>query len=362
MTKRKDAAEVPSAPELFDDVTRHIRRFVVLTPAQATTLTLWIAHTHAFAAADCTPYMRVSSAEPQCGKTRLLEVAELLVANPWLTGRTTGPALQRKVSAETPTLMLDETDALFHGNSSAEMVRGMLNTGYRQGGKTTVAEGSNGAEGTRDYNTFCPKAFAGIGKLPDTIMSRSVSIRLQRRTREETVERFRRRDVKGPSTSLKADIAIWALDNIEALTGARPELPDELSDRAQDVWEPLLAIADRVGGEWPKKAREAASELSGRQAVQEQSTGQVLLTDIHTIFEGSDRLRTERIVNALHDLPEAPWASYRGRGLNQRDLGSILGRYGLKSHTVRFGDETAMGYDKADFAEVWTRYVFSEAE
>ena len=84
---------------------------MVLTNCQLTAVALWVVHTHAFQAAECTPYLSINSAEKQSGKTRLLEVLELLVARPWLTGRVTAAALIRKVARDTPTLLLDETDA-----------------------------------------------------------------------------------------------------------------------------------------------------------------------------------------------------------------------------------------------------------
>jgi hypothetical protein len=351
--KRNDGI-VPS--DLFNDTVAFIKKYLVLTDEQADTLALWVAHTHAFEAADCTPYMHISSAEKSSGKTLLLEVLELLVAKPWLTGRTTGPALQRKVSAQQPTLLLDETDALFHGGQSAEAQRGMINTGYRRGGKTTVAEGSNGAEGTHDYETFCPKAFAGIGNLPDTIMSRSVPVRMERKTKGEVVSRFRRREARPAGEELATEMKVWVASIYTRLVDARPKLPDELPDRAQDVWEPLLAIADAIGGRWPKRARDAAMTLSGKQAAAHPSTGQMLLADLYTIFEGHTKLTTEDIIVKLFGLEESPWEGFRGRGFNQRDLGSILQRYGLKSHTIRLGKRTAMGYDRGDFVQAWARY------
>jgi hypothetical protein len=87
---------------LLDDVERFVRRFVVVNEHQAAAVVLWIAHTHVFDAFDCTPYLQVMSATARAGKTRLLEVMELLVARPWLTGRTTAAALVRKVDAECP--------------------------------------------------------------------------------------------------------------------------------------------------------------------------------------------------------------------------------------------------------------------
>jgi hypothetical protein len=76
-----------------------------------------------------------------------------------------------------------------------EDLRGLLDAGYRRG---SVVRRMGGAKNTtlETFEVFCPKAFAGIGNcLPDTILDRSITIGLQRKTREETVERFRRRDV-----------------------------------------------------------------------------------------------------------------------------------------------------------------------
>ena len=181
--------------ERVGDLARQfLTRFVSLSDVQADTLTLWALHTHCWTAAQATPYMSISSTGPGSGKTRLLEVLEMLVSNPWLTGRVTGPALARKIDAERPTLLLDEVDALFSGAASSQQVlRGVLNTGYKLNGKTSYASGG----GYVDLQTFCPKAFAGIGKtLPRTVADRSVPIVLRKRTAFEHVERLRFREVQ----------------------------------------------------------------------------------------------------------------------------------------------------------------------
>ena len=67
-----------------------------MSEAQATAAALWIAHTHAFDAADATPYLSITSVEKESGKTRTLEVLDELVARPWLTGRVTAAVLARK--------------------------------------------------------------------------------------------------------------------------------------------------------------------------------------------------------------------------------------------------------------------------
>src|SRR5215204_1869767 len=94
----------------------YIRRFVVLSDTQAVAVSLWVAHTYALASADATPYLSITSAEKASGKTLLLDVLRLLVANPWFTGRTTTAALTRKIERDQPTLLLDESDAAFKGD------------------------------------------------------------------------------------------------------------------------------------------------------------------------------------------------------------------------------------------------------
>ena len=115
---------MPDLGELLAELAGFVRRFVVMSEAQADAAALWTAHTHCFAAAEQTPYLAISSAEKRSGKTRLLEVLELVVARPWLTGRVTAAVLARKVDAERPTLLLDESDAAFKGEKEyAEALR-----------------------------------------------------------------------------------------------------------------------------------------------------------------------------------------------------------------------------------------------
>jgi uncharacterized protein DUF3631 len=258
-----EPTEQVGAHEVFDSLAAFVRRFVVLSDEQTAAVVLWIVHTHAFDAAHATGYLAITSAEKRSGKTRLLEVLELLVAVPWLTGRTTAAALVRKIAGQRPTLLLDESDAAFNGDKDyAEALRGILNSGHRAGGCASLCVGQGVNIEVRDFPVFSPKAIAGIGSLPDTVADRAIPIRLKRRAPGETVERFRRRDVAPEAESIRDPIAEWAEAHIDVLGAARPELPAELDDRAADTWEPLLAIADLAGGDWPIRARQAAVVLS----------------------------------------------------------------------------------------------------
>jgi hypothetical protein len=249
---RPKPAEAPSGVELLMNLIRFIRRFVALSEAQVLLIALWVIHTRSFDAVETTPYLNIRSAEKRSGKTRLLEVLSLLVARAWFTGRVTSAVLVRKVAAETPTLLLDESDAAFKGDREyAETLRGVLNAGFRRGGVASLCVGQGANLTYKDFPVFSPKAIAGIGTLPDTVADRSIPIELQRRRPSERVERFRLRKVGPEARPLQEAAAAWAEEHLNALAEAEPELPEELDDRAQDIIEPCLPSPTRWVGSGP---------------------------------------------------------------------------------------------------------------
>ena len=348
---RRAAVDDPGFALVADNVRAFIARYVALGDHELDALALWVIHTHAFAAAETTPYIAVSSTGPGTGKTRCLETLELLVANPWATSRVTGPALVRKVGAEHPTLLLDETDALFSGHvRSQEVLRGVINAGYRLGGKTSYASGG----GYVEYDVFCPKAFAGIGDLPRTIADRSIPIMMRKRNAFTPVERLRRRDVRGEARVPRMLAARFAATHLDELRRARPEIPGPLDDRAADVWEPLLAIADCLGGDWPARARVAAVELcSARKESDTDSIAFELLTACRVVFDElqADRLQTSTLLEWL--LEDGRWADVDGEALDARGLADTLRGFGVAPRKVRFGRQTLQGYLRREFEGAW---------
>jgi hypothetical protein len=316
---------------LLEEVAAYVRRYVVLSEEQAVLTSLWILHTHALDAADTTPYLNIKSAEKRSGKTRLLEVLDLLVARPWLTGRVTAAVLVRKTAAEQPSLLLDESDAAFKGDREyAEALRGILNAGFRRGGKASLCVGQGAKLTYKDFPVFCPKAIAGIGKLPDTVADRSILIELRRRSPCEIVERFRFRKAEPDAQLLQEAAALWAKAYLGDLRNREPDLPEALDDRAQDIIKPLLAIADEVGEEWPVRAREAAVALvTGGHREEAESLGVRLLRDCRTAFDesGEDRLATDKLLERLRAAEDAPWRALRSAPLDAGTLARMLKPY-----------------------------------
>jgi hypothetical protein len=343
-------ADTLSAVEAF------IKRFVVLSDDQAVALTLWVVHTHMLDAAECTPYLHITSATAEAGKTRLLEVLELLVACPWFTGRTTTAALVRKVNDERPTLLLDESDAAFGGDKEyGEVLRGVLNTGYRGSGRSTLCVGQGAKLTARDFSTFSPKAIAGIGKLPDTVASRSVRIELKRRVKGELIEKFHERDARAQAQPLRAALEHWRYANVDVLRRARPPMPSGLRDRAEDVVEPLLAIADLAGGPWGDRARRAIVALMGGPT--ESDTKIELLHDIFEIFEetGASFISSTELASRLGQRESRPWSDWRnGKPITTRAVADLLKPLGIVPKPNE--QATARGYHRDRFEDMWKRY------
>jgi hypothetical protein len=356
--------EVVDGARLLDQVAAYIRRFVSLSESQTRVAAVWTAHTHAFEAADATPYLAITSAEKQSGKSRLLEVLDLVVENPWFTGKVTAAVLIRKIDTDRPTLLLDESDAAFGGEQEyAETLRGVLNTGHRRGGTASCCIGQGANITFKDFSTFCPKVIAGIGKLPDTVADRAIPIRLKRAARGERVERFRRRDVETEAARLKAQIEAWCGGITSMLRAARPQLPEELTDRQQDGAEPLLAIADLAGGEWPQAARRALIELCSEAQAADGSIGVQLLTDIQHVFESKDvdRLPSVDLVTALAEIETSPWVEWsHGKPLTPGKLARLLKPFEVSPEGIRVGDKTPRGYLVEQFREAFRRYLRAE--
>jgi putative DNA primase/helicase len=263
--------------------------------------------------------------------------------------------LFRAVEAWSPALLIDEADTFLRNNDE---LRGIINSGHTRDLAFVIRTVGDDHE-PRRFSTWGAKAIASIGKLSDTNADRSIEICLKRKLPGEPTEKLRHAD---PETfnALARRCARWAADHIDEIRAARPSMPAGLHDRAEDNWEPLLAIADLAGGKWPKRAREAASALLGG----DEDTGGLgveLLGDIRVVFEDRsvDRISSEDLVLALVGLKERRWAEYsRGKPLTMAKLARLLRPYGVVSGTIRLPDgKTPKGYLLDRFTDPFARYL-----
>ncbi|MDK9494687.1 DUF3631 domain-containing protein [Streptomyces katrae] len=365
----EDSEQVPEGAALLDAVEAFHRRFNVF-PSEAAyvAVALWDAHAHLLEAFDATPRIAFLSPEPGSGKSRALEIVETLVPAPMVAVNASPAALFRAVSGGEgrPTILFDEIDTVFGPKAGEnEELRGFINAGHRRSGVTyrCVSDGS-GNQSVVGFPSYCALAVAGLGNLPDTILTRSVVIRMRRRARSEKVEPFRARLHTAEGHALRDRLATWA-DNVrDRITGAFPVMPDGVTDRPADVWEPLLAVADAAGGDWPDRARAACLELvTAAESDDKASLGIRLLTDLRDhVFGDIPRLPTAAVLEQLRSLDEAPWGDMNGRPLDARGLGQMLREYMTGSNrpivarNIKTGGTVLKGYYADDLADAWSRY------
>jgi hypothetical protein len=353
---------------LLNEVEAFHRRFNIFpTEAAYVAVALWDAHAHLLDCFDSTPRLAFLSPEPGSGKTRALEIVETLVPQPMTAVNASAAALFRSVSAgdRKPTILFDEIDTVFGPKAGDnEELRGFLNAGHRRTGVTYRCIGDGGNQTVQAFPSYCAVAVAGLGSLPDTILSRSVIIRMRRRARNEKVEPFRARIHEAEGHRLRDRLAAWAEQIRESVLGAWPDMPDGVADRPADVWEPLLAIADAAGGDWPERAREACVTLvKASRANDKGSLGVRLLTDLRDhVMVGIDRLPTVAILDRLNALDDAPWADLGGKPLDNRRLSRMLAEYmtadnePITSRNIKAAGSVLKGYYAADLADAWARY------
>ena len=358
------AREPVDAAELLDELVFLLVDYVAfsaLAPVEA--VALWVLHTYVYEQFETSPYLAITSAERRSGKTRLLDVLELLVAKPWRVISPTEAVLYRKVERDAPTILFDETDTVFgpKAGSNYEGIRALLNAGHRRGTKVPRCVGEGSKMALHEFEVYCPKALAGIGDLPDTVADRSIPIRMRRRRPGERVERFRMRDVREASEELRAKLAQWGED--AQLDRATPFIPAELNDRAADSWEPLLAVGESAGDRWAAKAREAALALSGGEVAEEDSLGVRLLADCRAVFDSCDEdsLASDALIARLIEREEAPWGDLFGKPITARKLANLLRPYDVRPSHWRSGGGTSRGYQRRAFEDAWSRYLRFEA-
>jgi Protein of unknown function (DUF3631) len=337
---------------LLDDVAATFDRYVVLpTPETRDAVVLWTVATHAQPALFTAPRLVISSPEKRCGKSRLLDVVEALCHSPLMAFNATSAALVRSIDADDPpTLLFDEADTIWpasgSGGAGAEALRALLNAGFNRGRPVIRCSGSGSAQTVIRLPSFAMAALAGIGdRVPDTITDRAVNIRMRRRAGHEHADPLRSGDLPA-LRELGQRLSGWLGNHLAELSTARPALP--VTDRAADVWEPLVAVADLAGYSWGERARHACRVLCAAHSDAERDSGPgALLNAIRDTFGPASRVSTAELVSALSPL-----------GITDASgLSAALRPYGIAPTTLRLPTGARLkGYRLDDFADTFARF------
>lgn len=339
---------------LLNEILATMQRFIVCERETAISASLWCAFTWLVDFVQVAPLAVITAPEKRCGKSQMLNLIGRLSRRPLVASNISPAATFRVIEAHCPTLLIDEADSFFKEN---EELRGVINSGHTRQSAYVIRTVGDDHE-PKQFSTWGAKAISGIGHLAETLMDRAVILELRRKLPSESVERLRHAE-PGLFDRLASMLARFAEDAGPAIERARPDLPEALNDRAQDNWEPLLAIADHAGGDWPQLARHAALKLSG--AEQESvSLSAELLADIREVFEEKKvaRMFVADLLQSLNEDDLKPWATYnRGKPMSPRQLAKRLDEYGISSKQLRIVYESKKGFEREQFEDAFTRYL-----
>jgi putative DNA primase/helicase len=351
-------SEPVNPADLFNEVAKIIQYFVVLDDAQALAMTLWIAMTWVIDVLKVAPLAIINAPERACGKSQLLDITGFLSNKALPSSNITTAGLFRITEMYGPTLLIDEVDTFMRDNND---LKGLINAGHTRNSAHVIRIVGENNE-PRQFKVFGPKALAGISlekHLPDSTMSRAIVFNMRRKLPSESVHRLRHAEMS-VFDEFKSKLARFALDYEAQIKASRPVMPDELSDRAQDNWEPLLAIAGCAGADYLQRATEAALKLSitNDSSV---SIGTELLQSIRLIFEdqGILKISSATLVDELMSRKDQPWATYnKGWPMSPRQIAQLLKQYGIKPKTIRMKDGyTPKGYSLDQFDDAFERYL-----
>jgi Protein of unknown function (DUF3631) len=262
-----------------------------------------------------------------------------------------------------------------------------MDAGHRRAATVGRVEMSGTAARLTRFRVYAPAAIAGIGTIPDTILDRSVVVRMRRRAPDEFVREYRERITRPEGEALREQLAQWCAHIVPRVGEPWPAMPAGVVDRPADVWEPLITIADLAGGGWPHLAREACKafvtgarddtetvgigllrdlrEIWPRVSGTSGTTGTPLASTVPVVPDVPDTVAglvpgvaTDELLTRLHRMDESPWAARHDRpALDSYRLSKLLRPYEVKPGKIRLGERSVRGYHAADLSGPWNSYL-----
>lgn len=344
---------------LADQISQILDDHIACTDAVKVAATLWMLMTWLIPASHFLPIAWINAPERRCGKSTLLTLMSRMSRRSLPTSNITGSALFRSIESYKPTLFIDEIDTFINDN---EGIRGVLNAGHSRDNPYIIRCVGDDNEPV-PFNVFGAKAISGIGRIPDTLIDRSIPLTLRRKMRDETKKRVRDLPVD-VTNKIQSQLARWSDDNMLAVKEADPVLPISINDRAQDNWQILFKIAMLLGDEWLEKAHRSCMDISGSDS-DEPSSNEQLLSDIRTVFSltQTNRLLSRDLLTELRRDPEMSWSTYNeGKTITLRQIAKKLSAFRISSKDLRAFDINGhevrgKGYDINDFQDAFSRYL-----
>jgi hypothetical protein len=338
---------------LLSEIETYLTRFLFFAePAHCLPIALWVIATHLFETFDAFPYIVITAATKQAGKTTLAELMSFASNNGVMTSGATGPALfsrldiseaERKRGVTPPTLFLDEAER--QSSEDASMMRELVNSGYRRGSVIPRFR--------KAYPAYCPKVFILIGSVNDTLNDRSIVITMRR---GRAPVRYSYSTAEPVGRALHDEIGLFLTPEVkEAVRNSyatHAGLPFLESGRDEEIWLPIFALCAVLCPARLDDLKQTCNDLVMEKTAPRQTYTELrsvegdaltdqyserLLRDLHALLLENGSLPTAEALEALKALPVSPWRKFRGKGITHHDLGHMLRSYGVIPRNIRFG-------------------------
>jgi hypothetical protein len=358
------------APHPFDDprftpaglVEGIAAKYLTMHPHVAVIFALWIVFTHVHTRFGVAPRIALTSEGPDSGKTTALEIARRLVLRPNPETLGTGAAIEDFLSQGPCTVLLDELDHVDAG--ARRRLQQVWNMGHKRGARTS----SMRAGRRKLINIYAPALAAGIGGfLAPTQRSRTFMLEMRPYDEATKPEREYSDDDVEDLNAVYSFLHHWAG---EVKLNLKPEMPPGVLRRDADNARALLAIADKCGLEWGRRAREALTFLLAKE--KSECPEITMIRHGLVIFEalGLEQIGSVRFNKELRrlDLPDARWTRYRGpsgsdyaRPIEMYEQATLLRKVGIHSTTCwpdggRAPGASFRGYKLVQFEEAQRKY------
>lgn len=346
--------------EVVHELEGVFKKYLYLPQYAETVIALWVLHTYKPEEFDYTPRLFVYSPEPRCGKSTLLDLLELLCNNALKTENISAAAFYNLAESCKPTLLIDEADTFFKSNNE---LRGAIDSGYKCNGSVIRMMGDKKKEPVA-YNCFAPCAIAGIGKIHQTILDRSIVIHMQRGLPNELPEKLRIRQAESEVKILRRKCA-KLMESVHQNNDV--VIPNGLNSRQENSWESLLTIAEHISEEYAENVRKIAQIYSASIEVDSDVSIRIaLLQDIKGLFERRKNsqdvfLSSQDMCKELSELEEQPWSEFNhGKAITPRNIASLLKYFGITPEKQSFAETSRRGYKKHQFEDTFLRYLPAE--
>lgn len=258
-----------TGPKLYDRMQATWRRHVYFDhPGEYVITACWCLMTYVYPIFSSVPFLHLLG-DKGTGKSQALDLLQQLSRDGQKV-RLTPAAVGDATEARRPTLLVDQVD-----NLSREL-EDLLADSYRRGARRMLVVIDNKGRRLGEYETFGPKALAGIESLPDDLRDRAIVVRTTKAPMRLAAILPEDPDLR----RLRAESYRWVMLNGFKLADLRDMLIDgaespliaqewsvlgQYHGRRHDLWLPIEVVMEAL--QIPLADREAAREYYSQSQV-----------------------------------------------------------------------------------------------